>query len=129
MLTHLKITLYTQIYFLLMNFSGYYIHGIGLEKEGQTGHTDFISLRMGFGNISIIDDWYFRWDPQVYFIRLDELGGFYTAQSLTLGNKKFPVTLSTLMNISLESENEIPAKDFDWNIGLIYSFKKSFKKQ
>jgi len=74
---------------------------------------------MGFNNLRITGDWYLRWDPQFYYIRMDELGGFFTAQSITLGNHKLPVILSSLMNISLESDNEIPTKDFDWNISLV----------
>jgi hypothetical protein len=107
----------------------YYIHGISLEKEGQTDHTDFLSLRMRLGNVRITGNWYFRWDPQIYYIRMDELDGFFTAQSITLGNNKFPVSLSTLMNISMESDNEIPTKAFDWNISLVYSFKNEFGKK
>jgi hypothetical protein len=107
----------------------YYIHGIGLEKENQTRHSDFISLRMGFGNIRLGNNWYFRWDPQAYYIRLDDLDGFFGAQSFTLGNNKIPFSLSSLMNFSLESENEIPAKEFDWNISLIYSFLNEFRKK
>ena len=106
----------------------YYIHGIGLEKAGQTNHTDFISLRMGFSDIKIAGDFYFRWSPQVYFLRMDDLNGFFTAHNFTLENKKYPVSLSSMMNISLGAENEIPAKDFDWNISLVYSFKNSFNK-
>jgi hypothetical protein len=107
----------------------YYIHGISLEKEAQTGQTDFFSIRMGFNNIRITGNWHFRYDPQFYYIRMDDLGGFFTAQSITLGNNKFPVSLSTLMNISLESENEIPVKEFDWNISLVYTFKNQFTKK
>lgn len=107
----------------------YYINGIGLEKEGKTGHTNFLSLRLGINNITIAGNWHFRYDPQIYFIRMDDLSGFFTAQSITLGNNKFPVSLSTLMNISLETDNEIPANEFDWNISLVYSFKYSFKKR
>ena len=107
----------------------YYIHGIGLEKENQTRHTDFISLRMGFGDLRIGGSWYFRWDPQAYYIRMDDQGGFFTAQAFTLRNEKFPLSLSSLMNISLESDNEIPAKDFDWNISLIYSFANEFRRK
>lgn len=112
-----------------ITMEAYYIHGISLEKEAQTDHTDFFSLRMGFNNIPIDGNWYFHYNPQFYYIRMDDLGGFFTAQSITLGDNRFPVSISTLMNISLESENEIPAKDFDWNISLVYSFKNSFIKR
>ncbi len=107
----------------------YYIHGIGLEKAGQTNHTDFISLRMGFSNVKIYEDWHFRWDPQVYFLRMDNLNGFFTAQSITIIKNGFPLSLSGIMNISLESENEIPTDNFNWNVSLVYSFKNSFGKK
>ena len=111
-----------------INVGTYYIHGFGLESEGQTKNTDFISLRMGL-NMPFAKKWYFLWNPQVYFLRMDELGGFFAAQSLTLGHKKIPVSLSSMMNISLEEENEIPAKNFNWNISLIYTFKLDFTKR
>jgi hypothetical protein len=49
-----------------------------LESEGQDENTDFISLRMGL-NIPIAKKWYFHWNPQVYYLRMDDLGGFFTA--------------------------------------------------
>lgn len=106
----------------------YYIHGIGLEPEGQINHTDFISLRMGF-DVTIAKHWFLQWKPQAYYLRMDELGGFFAAQLISFGHKKFPISISSMMNKSLEDDNEIPSKDFDWNISLIYSFKNSFKKQ
>ncbi len=111
-----------------INVGTYYIHGFGLESEGQVDNTDFISLRMEF-NIPIVKKWYVQWNPQVYYLRMDDLGGFYAAQSITIGHKKIPVSISTMMNKSLEEENEIPAKDFDWNISLIYTFKSEFSKK
>lgn len=111
-----------------INIGTYYIHGFGLESKGQVGHTDFISLRMGF-NFPFAEKWNFLWNPQVYYLRMDDLGGFFAAQSLTVGHKKIPVSLSSMMNVSLEEENEIPAKNFNWNISLIYSFRLEFRKK
>ena len=106
----------------------YYIHGIGLEPEGQTQHTDFISVRMGF-EFKIFKNGFIRWNPEAYFLRMDELGGFFAAQSISIGHKKFPVHVSSMMNKSLEKDNEIPAEDFDWNISLVYSFRNNFTKK
>ena len=111
-----------------INAGVYYIHGFGLESEDQTKNTDFISLRMGL-NIPIAKKWYFLWNPQVYYLRMDDLGGFFTAQSITIGHKKIPISLSSMMNISLEEDNEIPAKNFNWNISVIYTFKTEFTRK
>lgn len=111
-----------------INIGTYYIHGFGLESEGQVDHTDFISFRMGF-NLPFAKKWYFKWNPEVYYLRMDDLDGFFAAQSLTLGHNKIPVYLSSMMNFSLEEENEIPAKDFNWNISIVYAFKLEFTKK
>jgi len=111
-----------------ISIGSYYIHGFGLEPEGQTKNTDFISLRMKL-NIPLTDNWFLRWNPQVYYLRMDDLGGYFAAQSITIARKKIPVSISTSMNLSLESENEIPSKDFDWNVGIIYTFKNEFNKK
>lgn len=105
----------------------YYIHGFGLEPEGQVNNTDFLSLRMGF-NFSIAKHWLLKWNPQAYYLKMDELGGFFAAQSISIGHKKFPVSITSMMNKSLEKDNEIPAKDFDWNISLVYTFKNNYIK-
>ena len=107
----------------------YYIHGIGLEKEGQTKNTDFASLRMRLSNVRIVGNVYFQWDPQVYFIRMDDLSGFFAAQNFTLSHKKLPVSIASTMNISLEADNEIPTENFEWNVSLIYSFRNGFTKK
>jgi len=74
---------------------------------------------MGF-NFPFAKNWYFLWNPQVYYLRMDDLGGFFAAQSITVSHKKIPVSLSSMMNISLEEENEIPAEDFNWNKPYLY---------
>lgn len=111
-----------------INIGTYYIHGFGLESEGQVHNTNFISLRMGF-NIPFAKKWYFKWNPEVYFLTMDDLGGFFAAQYLAIGHKKVPVFLSSVMNVSLEKDNEIPAKDFNWNISINYAFKLEFTKK
>ncbi len=107
----------------------YYIHGIGLEKEGQTKQTDFTSLRMRLSNVKVVGNIYFQWDPQLYFIRMDDLSGFFAAQNLTLSHKKLPISIASMMNISMEANNEIPTEDFVWNVSLIYSFRNEFTKK
>ena len=109
-----------------INIGMYYIWGIGLEKEGQTRNTHFLSLRAFFNQICLIEQFYLNWNPQIYYLNLDGTDGIYTAQSLTLAHKKLPVSISSMMNFKLKSD--VPTKDFDWNISLVYSFKNQFAK-
>ncbi len=104
----------------------YYIWGIGLEKEDQTKNTQFASFRAYLTNIKLTQQVFLKWTPQFYYINLDGTDGIYTAHAITLAHKKFPVSISSTMNIEIDSD--VPSKDFDWNISLIYSFKNEFHK-
>ena len=58
---------------------------------------------------------------------MDGTDGYFAAQSLELGHRKVPVSISSMMNIKLKSD--IQVEDFDWNIGLVYSFGSQFIKK
>lgn len=105
----------------------YYIFGLGLEKEGQTRHTNFLSFRAYFNRIPMGEQFYFNWTPQFYYLNMDGTDGFFTAQTLELGHRNIPLSLSTMMNIKLKSD--IDTKDFDWNIGLVYTFGGQFTRK
>ena len=105
----------------------YYLYGLGLEEQKQTRQTHFISMRAYFNQIGIGKQLYFNWSPQLYYLNMDGAGGYYAAQSLELGHRKIPVSISSMMNVKLKSE--IETKDFDWNISLVYSFRSEFTKK
>lgn len=104
----------------------YYLYGLGMEKQDQTRNMHFISLRAYFNRISPGQKLFFNWNPQVYYLNMDGAGGYYAAQSIELGHQKIPVSISSMMNVKLKSD--IDTKDFDWNIGLVYSFGGQFTK-
>ncbi len=105
----------------------YYIYGLGLEKAGQTKHTHFLSLRSSLNNLQLTKDLWMRWDPQVYYLKLDVKDGFYVAHTLSMGVKDFPLLVATTMNKALETD--VASKDFDWNISLVYTFGNQWVKK
>jgi hypothetical protein len=60
----------------------YYLYGLGLEKEFQALHTHFISLRAHFIRLSLGKQIFFSWNPQVYYLNIDGVDGYYAAESL-----------------------------------------------
>jgi hypothetical protein len=68
-----------------------------------------------------------NWNPEVYYLNMDGVDGFYAAHTLSLGHQKVPISLATTMNIKLKSE--IETKDFDWNISLVYSFSNQLVRK
>ena len=104
----------------------YNLYGVGLEED-MTRQTHFISLRAYFNSISLGKKLYFNWTPQAYMLNMDGAVGYYAAQSIDLGHRKIPVTIFSMMNVKLKSA--IDTRDFDWNIGLVYSFRTKFEKK
>jgi hypothetical protein len=101
----------------------YYLFGVGIDKEvSNVNH--FISFRADFNNIPLPKQFYLRFNPQIYYLRIAEDDGIYAAGSLALAHRKWPFSVSTMMNKALTSQ--IDVSDFEWNVGLTYSFGKRF---
>ena len=104
----------------------YYLRGHAFQKQGPQ-NTNFLSLQGEFSKMKLVGKTYFSFNPQVFYLKVDTDDGFYANATTTLGVVDFPLTISSIVNIAIESE--IPAKDFDWNVSLIYSFNQSFVKK
>lgn len=102
----------------------YHIYSHGIEKE-LIRHSNFISMRSSFSNIKLTNQFYLRFNPQVYYLRLDENGGFYFNSTLTLARRGFPLSISSQINKTIQSDLSI-GEDFLWNVTLVYSFNKRF---
>jgi post-segregation antitoxin (ccd killing protein) len=68
-----------------------------------------------------------RFVPQIYYLKMDESDGFYFTSSLTLARRNFPITVSALINKTIQTEISA-SKDFVWNASLIYSFNNRYVK-
>ena len=97
----------------------YYIYARGLEKD-IVRNSNFISFRVNISNISLIDKYFMRFMAQAYYLQLDNIDGTYVNSTLALNRRKFPFSLSSSVNKTIQSK--IPGKGFLWNINLTYSF-------
>jgi hypothetical protein len=112
-------------YFLSKNISVgiYYLYSYCLEQD-VVKNTNFLAARINFLNIRLTKQYFLRFNPQIYYLKLDADDGFYFSEALTLARKNFPVTISSIINKAIHTE--IQSKDFLWNISLIYSFNKEY---
>lgn len=101
----------------------YYLRGRGFQKHGPQ-NSDFLSLQGNFTKIKLAGKTYFSFNPQVFYLKVDAIDGFYVNATTTVGVRGFPITISSIVNKAIESD--IPAKSFDWNISLIYTLDKQF---
>ncbi len=103
--------------------SVYYLFGTGIEKE-VSSKNHFLSLRPDFNNIPLGKQLFLRLNPQFYYLRIDQLDGFYAAGSLTLAHRKRPFSIGSTVNKALKTD--IQTKNFEWNVGLTWVFGKRF---
>jgi hypothetical protein len=113
-------------YFLNKNIiiGMYYLYSRGIEKE-LTRNTNLISLRGSFSNIRLSDQFYLRFNPQVYYLNMDDIDGFYFNSTLTLAKRNFPLSISAMINEPIKT-NISAGNGFLWNVSLIYSFNKEY---
>jgi hypothetical protein len=102
----------------------YYFYGYGLDKD-VIKNTHMLAFRTNFNNIRLTKQLFTRFNPQVYYLKMADNDGFYFSSSLTLYKRNFPVSVSALINKTIQTE--IPAgKNLLWNVSLIYSFNKEY---
>ncbi len=102
----------------------YYLASHGIESD-ITQYTHYLVLRTTIMNIKLPGQLLFRFTPQVYYLKMDDLDGTYAAATLGLSSKKFPVSVTSMLNKILETEIG-GTKDFSWNVSLVYTFSRNF---
>ena len=104
----------------------YYLPSIGLQEDGVK-YTNYLAMRGYFSNIRLSDQLYMRFNPQIYYLKMDADDGFYASATLTLARRNFPLSISTLFNKTLQTEITA-GEDFIWNVSLIYTFNNKYAK-
>lgn len=102
----------------------YWLTSRGIEKD-ITRNTNLIAVRGNLSNIRISENTSFRISPQVYYLTMDHVDGFYFNSTLSLSNKNFPVAFSALINQPIKTNIEI-GNELLWNISLTYSFGSDY---
>ncbi len=101
----------------------YYLKGHGFQNHGPQ-NSNFLSLQGNFTKIKLVGKSYFSFNPQLFYLTVDDDDGYYVNATTTLGVLNFPITISSIVNKAIKSD--IPANDFDWNISLIYTLDRQF---
>lgn len=102
----------------------YYLYSHGLDA-GTIGNTHFLTLNTNFSHIKISDQFFLRFNPQFYYLKLDSRDGYYFTSTLTVAKKNFPFSVSSTINKKINS-NIIGSKSLLWNVSLVYSFNKKY---
>jgi len=109
-----------------INIGIYYLYSYCLE-ENVVKNTNLVGLRVNFTNIRLSDQFFMRFNPQIYYLNMDKDDGFYFNATLTLAKRNFPLSVSSLINRSIQTEIPV-GEDILWNISLIYTFNNKYVK-
>lgn len=101
----------------------YYLRGHAFQNSGPQ-NTNFLALQGSFTKIKLAGKTYFSFNPQFFYLKVDADDGFYVNATTTFGVHGFPLTISSIVNKAIQSD--IPAKDFDWNVSLVYTLNRDF---
>ena len=104
----------------------YYLYSYCMENDAAR-NTNFISFRSNFSNIKLSDQYFMKFAPQIFYLKADKVDGFYINTTLTLARSNFPLSISSVLNKTIES-NVSGSKDFIWNISLVYAFSGKYAK-
>jgi len=66
-----------------------------------------------------------RLNPQIYYLKMDENDGFYFNTALTLAKRNFPLSISSIINKTIQTEIPV-GENLIWNVSLIYTFNKNY---
>ncbi len=104
--------------------SMYYAYARGREKSVDKDH-HFLSLRPVFRKFPLSKGWELAFSPEIYYLRIADIDGFYTAGSLRLSREGFPLSLAFMYNRSISTR--IADTDYEWSLNLTYTFERSYR--
>lgn len=102
----------------------YYLYSRGLE-ESANKNNHFLTLNSNFSNIKLTDNYFLKFNPQIYYLNIDNEDGLYCSSGLTLASKKSPFSIQTFVNKTIKTDI-IASKDLVMNLSLLYTFNKKY---
>lgn len=101
----------------------YYLFSQGFDDSQK--YTHFLVLNSAFPNINLSEKFSLGIFPNVFYLRLDELEGYYASSTFRLYKHDFPLSLESIINQKIVTDI-LPERGFVWNVSLVYSFNKQF---
>ena len=99
-----------------------YFRGV---SNGAIQNTNFVSVNTNFSDIKLGSTFFTKINAQFYYLNQGGFDGFYFNPALTLSKRKFPFSVQTMMNLTIDSN--IPGNQkLIWNVSLIYAFNKTY---
>ena len=107
-----------------LSAGAYIFYNHGIEKF-ITRNTLMLSFRPSVSNIPIAKYISARFNPEIYYLLMDDDEGIFFNARLSISKKNFPVSVSALINKPIKSNI---SSDYDllWNAGISYTFSNKY---
>ena len=99
----------------------YYFYAQGLDPASFQ-HTHFAGGRAYLTAFPIAGHFVIHFAPQLYYLWMDREDGVYVTSVLTLGHRRLPFAVSTLVNSPIRS-SIAGGQEFLWNLSLTYAMR------
>jgi len=109
-----------------LRIGAYYFYSVGLD-EGAIKSSQYGAINASISNIELSETFLLGINPQFYYLNLGGDQGVYTFLNANIYTSKSPFSLTFNLNKKVKTNIEA-GKDLDWNIGLVYRFRKSFQR-
>ncbi len=104
----------------------YYLFSHGLDA-GTIAYTNFVTLNINFSNIRLTKDFFLKFNPQAYYLKVDKEDGYFFSSTLTAARKNFPLTVSGTINKRIQADIK-GSKNLVWNVIVSYNFSHQYFK-
>ena len=95
----------------------YYLRAYGFDEGPKNGH--FFGVNTSLNRVRLSRYFYFSLVPQIFHVRIDGDGGYFTSANVALHFSDSPFSLRSTLNKALDTglgEDQ----QFNWNISLVY---------
>lgn len=104
------------------NLGLYYLYSRCLETDAARNN-HFLALNGSISNIRLGNRFLLKAMPQLYLLLQDGNKGYFTAATVTLSARQFPLSLSSIVNKTIQS-HIAGSKNWVWSLSLVYSFQR-----
>lgn len=98
----------------------YYLYGRGFDNGAKNNH--FLVTSISFSKLRLTEQFNLTFSPQAYYLKQDDIDGFYAVAFLTLAKEGFPLYVTSILNKAIDTRIQ-PEKDFIWNVSLVYRLR------
>ena len=103
-----------------MSVGLYYLYSYGFDDSAKNNH--FFVTSIAFSKIKLTEQINLSFSPQAYYLKQDDIDGFYAVAFFTLAKEGFPLYVTSILNKAIDTRIQ-PEKDFIWNVSLVYRLR------